>query len=238
MKSVKTSFSSCTTIPYTDVTKDGVIQEKLVPIANEINTDLFLNGIFITTLVSSPHDLRSLAAGYCLAENSIPANQKIRDIIIQNNTVHVMTEPTTTTSLYQSDDFTIRAADVYQYGDVLDSISAAHHQSHGIHEGALICDHTLLAYAEDIGRHNVLDRLRGTVALHHIDVSQAILIFSGRVPQSVITKVHNMDISMLASRAMPSTLGVRLADQYGITLICGLRTDHFRIFTHGERVLI
>jgi FdhD protein len=238
MKPTKTFFSSCTALPYTDVTSAGTIQKGTVPVADEVSTEVFLNGIFTTTLVSSPHDLCSLAAGYCLAENRLPAGQEIRDVIVQNGTAQVVTGPAAATPWHQLQDFTIRAADVYRYGNILDSLSAAHHRSHGIHEGALVQGTTLLAYAEDIGRHNVLDRLRGTAALHHIDVSQALLIFSGRVPQSVIVKAHAMGLSILASRAMPSTLGIRLADQYGMTLLCGLRTDRFRIFTHGERILV
>ena len=89
-----------------------------------------------------------------------------------------------------------------------------------------------------IGRHNVLDRLRGFVELRHIDVSQAVLVFSGRVPQSVIEKVHGLGDRFLASRALPTSLGVSLAEQYQITLACGLRPDSFKIFAHPERVLL
>ena len=94
----------------------------------------------------------------------------------------------------------------------------------------------VLAYAEDIGRHNVLDRLRGIVEDKKIDVSDVMLIFSGRVPQSVISKVHGMGVHLIASRALPSALGLKLANEYGITVVCGLRPDSFRLYTHPERV--
>lgn len=120
----------------------------------------------------------------------------------------------------------------------MDSLSTAHHASHGVHEGALVQGDEVLVYTEDIGRHNVLDRLRGFVELQHIDVSQAVLVFSGRVPQSVIEKVHGLGVRFLASRALPTSLGVSLAEQYQITLACGLRPDSFKIFAHPERVLL
>ena len=69
-----------------------------------------------------------------------------------------------------------------------------------------------------------------------IDVSDVMLIFSGRVPQSVITKVHGMGLHLIASRALSSVLGLELADKFGITVICGLRPDSFRLYTHKERI--
>ena len=47
-----------------------------------------------------------------------------------------------------------------------------------------------------------------------------------------------MGVRFLASRALPTSLGVSLAKQYGITLACGLRPDSFKIFAHPERVLL
>jgi len=35
---------------------------------------------------------------------------------------------------------------------------------------------------------------------------------------------------------LPSALGLKLANEYGITVVCGLRPDSFRLYTHPERV--
>ena len=135
----------------------------------------------------------------------------------------------------------ITANRLCSYGGLLDSLSTAHHASHGVHEGALVQGDEVLIYTEDIGRHNVLDRLRGFVELQHIDVSQAVLVFSGRVPQSVIEKVHGMGVRFLASRALPTSLGVSngqaVRDYPGLRLaarlfqnICPSRTGFAIVF--------
>lgn len=133
--------------------------------------------------------------------------------------------------------WTVTAKEICSYGTLLDSITKAHHISHGVHEGAIVKAGRVVAYAEDVGRHNVLDRLLGIVAKKHIDTTDTLLIFSGRVPDSVIRKVHRIGCPILCSRAMPTELGITLADAYGITLVNKLRPTEFLVFAHPERII-
>lgn len=136
-----------------------------------------------------------------------------------------------------SSHWTVTAKEICSYGTLLDSITKAHHTSHGVHEGAIVKSGHVLAYAEDVGRHNVLDRLLGITAKKHIDTTDTLLIFSGRVPDSVIRKVHRIGCPILCSRAMPTELGITLADAYGITLVNKLRPTEFLVFAHPERII-
>lgn len=204
-------FSSCRDLPYIDYYRKAMPKQQSIAI--EVTTPLYLDGQRISTLISSPEDVDILAAGYCLAEGKAAVPETLPFL-------------------------PITAEQLCAYGNLLDSLSTAHHTSHGVHEGALVQGNEVLIYTEDIGRHNVLDRLRGFVELQHIDVSQAVLVFSGRVPQSVIEKVHGLGVRFLASRALPTSLGVALAEQYQITLACGLQPDSFKLFAHPERVLL
>lgn len=133
--------------------------------------------------------------------------------------------------------WSVTAEEICSYGTLLDSITKAHHISHGVHEGAIVKAGRVLAYAEDVGRHNVLDRLLGIIAKKHIDTTDTLLIFSGRVPDSVIRKVHRIGCPILCSRAMPTELGITLADAYGITLVNKLRPTEFLVFAHPERII-
>lgn len=132
--------------------------------------------------------------------------------------------------------WSVTSEEICSYGTLLDSITKAHHTSHGVHEGAIVKAGRVLAYAEDVGRHNVLDRLLGITAKQHIDTMNTLLIFSGRVPDSVIRKVHRLGCPILCSRAMPTELGITLAETYGITLVNKLRPTEFLVFAHPERI--
>lgn len=229
-------FSSCRELPYIDYYQGAAAKKQ--SIAVEVMTPLYLDGRCISTLISSPEDIDVLAVGYCLAEGKIPAGRKLAGVCLHDGAAWVTTETGTARAAEKPPFVPITAEQLCSYGGLLDSLSTAHHVSHGVHEGALVQGDEVLVYTEDIGRHNVLDRLRGFVELQHIDVSQAVLVFSGRVPQSVIEKVHGLGVRFLASRALPTSLGVSLAEQYQITLACGLRPDSFKIFAHPKRVLL
>lgn len=229
-------FSSCRDLPYIDYYRKAMPKQQSIAI--EVTTPLYLDGQRISTLISSPEDVDILAAGYCLAEGKIPAGRQIVQVSLREGAAWVTTTEEKAAVPETLPFLPITAEQLCAYGNLLDSLSTAHHTSHGVHEGALVQGNEVLIYTEDIGRHNVLDRLRGFVELQHIDVSQAVLVFSGRVPQSVIEKVHGLGVRFLASRALPTSLGVALAEQYQITLACGLRPDSFKIFAHPERVLL
>lgn len=231
-------FSPCSEISYVDYyTKRGK-EEKTAPISQEVMVPVIIDGSERGMLISSPQDIYHLAIGYVLAENLVPTYADIESLVVEGGKVLVKTTAEAHEMPAPPADRlgSVNADVICSYGGLLDSLSAAHHASHGVHEGALVRNGEVLAYAEDIGRHNVLDRLRGIVEDKKIDVSDVMLIFSGRVPQSVISKVHGMGVHLIASRALPSVLGLKLANEYGITVVCGLRPDSFRLYTHPERV--
>ena len=228
-------FASCRDLSYVDYHQGAV--PKTQSIAIEVMTPLYLDGERVSTLISSPEDVDILAAGYCLAEGKVACGRTVSGVGLHDEAVWVTTKEGVIQTPKDEPFTPISAQKLCSYGGLLDSLSTAHHASHGVHEGALVADDKILVYTEDIGRHNVLDRLRGFVELGHIDVSQAVLVFSGRVPQSVIEKVHGLGVRFLASRALPTSLGVALAEKYGITVVCGLRPDSFKVFAHGERIV-
>lgn len=235
-----TLFHNC--IDY----KDGKAEPQRLEISEEIAYSLRVNDKKVATLIASPHDFRSLVIGYCLAEGIVDSRDEIEsvildepkhiaDVTLKNTTSYYETaEPSTTR--HKDVTWTIDATDVCHYGGLLDSITKAHHTTHGVHEGALVKDGEVIAYAEDVGRHNVLDRLFGIIAEKGIDTSDKVLIFSGRVPQSVIKKVDRMGLHMICSRAMPTALGIQIAEKAGITLVNCLRPDSFKVMTHPERI--
>lgn len=216
-------------------------------ISQEVAYKLYIENQLISTLIASPHDFRDLIIGYCLMEGHVEHLEDIATIDMNQETHRIDVRLTHNTQYFhdalptsrptKNTHFTISADEICSYGGLLDSITKAHHTSHGVHEGALVKDGQVIAYAEDVGRHNVLDRLLGIIVTQHIDTSDKILIFSGRVPQSVIKKVHRIGVPVMCSRAMPTALGIALADSYNITLCNVLRPDSFKCMTHKERIL-
>ncbi|OGO28863.1 MAG: formate dehydrogenase family accessory protein FdhD [Chloroflexi bacterium RBG_16_54_11] len=109
-------------------------------------------------------------------------------------------------------------------------------QSGGIHTSALSDGETILVIAEDIGRHNTLDKLAGKCLMGQLPSAKPILLTTGRVSSEMMQKSGRIGARVVISRTSPTSLSVKMAEQMGITLIGYARLARFTIYTHPERV--
>ncbi len=110
-------------------------------------------------------------------------------------------------------------------------------KSGGVHTSALSDGENVLCVAEDIGRHNTLDKLAGRCLREKLAPKRRILLTTGRVSSEMIQKAGRIRASVVISRTSPTSLSVKLAEAMGITLIGYAHRDHFTVYTHKERIL-
>ena len=96
----------------------------------------------------------------------------------------------------------------------------------------------LLVVAEDVGRHNTLDKIRGECLMRDIDTRDRVLLATGRISSEMLTKAAKMGVPLVVSRTSPTWLSVRLAEAWGIA-VCGYtRGRQTNIYAHAERVVL
>ena len=116
-------------------------------------------------------------------------------------------------------------------------LKAEQYRSHGgIHSAAAGDASGLLLYAEDIGRHNTLDRLAGEALFKGIDLTGKMLVTSGRVSTEMVAKAARLGIGLIASRTSPTDKAVDLGEQAGMTMIGYLRGGSMEIYSHPEQL--
>jgi FdhD protein len=94
----------------------------------------------------------------------------------------------------------------------------------------------VLVFAEDIGRHNAVDKVLGRCLLDGIAVADRILVTSGRTSSEILFKAAGSGIPVLISKSAPTDMGVELAQELGITLIGFVRGGGMNVYAGRERI--
>jgi FdhD protein len=133
--------------------------------------------------------------------------------------------------------FSVSAAQVLALVRRFQRKSQIFNRTGGVHSATLCDRRDILAFNEDIGRHNAIDKILGRCILDSLPTANRIVITSGRVSSEIVLKVARMDIPILVSRSAPTDLGVRLANDLGLTLVGFARVDKMNVYTEGWRIV-
>ncbi len=114
------------------------------------------------------------------------------------------------------------------------------HTTGGVHAAALFdTSGSLLALAEDVGRHNAVDKVLGRCWLDGPwHPAGCILFVSGRAGYELVQKAARAGVPMLVAVGAPTSLSVELAERVGLTLIGFARETRFTVYTGRERIEI
>lgn len=104
----------------------------------------------------------------------------------------------------------------------------------GVHSSALSDGQRFIAIAEDIGRHNTIDKLSGQVLLDRLDVRGSLLLTTGRISAEMLQKAAMLQVRVVASRTSPTSESIARAEQAGITLIGYARQGQLLVYSHPE----
>jgi len=233
-----------------------------VPV-RETPVSLTVNGVALATLIASPHDLHFLVAGFLRMQGLVRSAGDLLTLSVCHEsgsaTVRIRGEvpgrimPTLTSGCGAGISFHVPASTgrpvqlpsagpfvppeaLFSAMDALARASEAYRGSGGIHSAGAWDGERLLLFAEDIGRHNTIDRLAGQALLTGIDLSGGILVASGRISSEMAAKAGSLGISVIASRNSPTDLAVRICRELGITLVGYVRGRRFNVYTHPTRI--
>ena len=242
--------------------KNGKLQPAQRAVVEEYPLRLRVNGRELATLICSPHQLNFLLVGFFRLQGFVDSLDDILSLGICQDfglaEVRLKGElperlhPTLTSgcgtgiSYNLPDSLLTPIANKQHFSS--DSLfllmrqlgrqAEQYHNHGGIHSAAIGDEEGMLLYAEDIGRHNTLDRLAGEAWFKRIDLTGKMLVTSGRVSTEMVAKAARLGIGLIASRTSPTDKAVELCRQAGIVLIGYLRGESLEIYSHPQNFRI
>jgi len=108
----------------------------------------------------------------------------------------------------------------------------------GLHAaGVFETNGALVLGAEDVGRHNAVDKLLGRLLMAgRLPLEDSLLVVSGRSSFEIVQKAFLGGLPLIAAVSAPSSLAIELAARSGMTLLGFVRGDRFNVYTHADRV--
>jgi FdhD protein len=112
-------------------------------------------------------------------------------------------------------------------------------QTGGLHVAAIYKgDGSLVALAEDVGRHNAVDKVIGMAALNRVDFGMCFLALSGRISGDVAFKAAKVGLPIVASLSAALSSGITTAEESNVTLAGFVRGKRLNVYTVPERIII
>jgi FdhD protein len=134
-------------------------------------------------------------------------------------------------------DVTFSAAEIESALAALPAAQVLNQETHAVHgAGFWTADEGLVAIAEDVGRHNALDKLIGGLRRQGIAVSRGMILLTSRVSVEMVQKAATAGAPVVVAVSAPTGLALNVAEAAGITLVAVARKDGFEIFTHSQRI--
>ena len=252
--------------PILRVTEQGRSEEEDI-ITAEFALTIILNNQELVTLLCSPTDLNYLAIGFLSSEGLLKSKDEIKKIVVddQRGVARVETEEDKRlesqllfkrlitsgcgkgASFYSDADvknqakvesqIRISAPQVFALVKEFQHRSQVYKTTGGVHSAALCDTKSILVFSEDIGRHNAIDKIFGECMLTDLPTEDRLIITSGRISSEILFKVAKRNIPILISKSAPTNLGVKLAADFGITLIGFARGKRMNVYTDSWRVV-
>lgn len=253
-------------LPVVKITADGRADvEDLV--VKEAPLTIVLDNQELVTMLCLPANLKHLAVGYLLSEGLLKDKEEIRKVIADDQRGIVWVETREGTgidsqilskrlitsgcgrgaSFYSLADaqvgiktdsqFQMSAGDIFTLVDKFQHYSDLYKVTHGVHSAALCDAKNILVFADDIGRHNAIDKVIGECVIKGVPTDNCGLIFSGRISSEMLLKAARSRIPLIISVAAPTNVAIHMASDMGMTVVGMVKGKRMNIYSGAWRIV-
>jgi FdhD protein len=237
-------------------------------VAEEKPLQVFLNRTRYATIFCSPTNLKELAIGHLLSEGVVRSFEEVEEVKLKEDVCRITLKSSVDLekrlkllrlyfrvipsacggrSSYQysgkrpkvKSALTVTAEVVHDAVSDLNSLAKVFRKTGGVHAAAIYrSDGELVAFAEDVGRHNAVDKVIGIGAMGKTDFRECFLALTGRMTGDIVLKAARVGLPVVASLAAAIDSGINVAESARLTLVGFVRGKRMNVYTFPERIVL
>ena len=222
------------------------------PVPSEMALTIYVNGQELVTILCTPAKLNCLVLGYLYSEGIIAGmsdvasmrvceEESLADVRLSKEyalpTRRILTSgcgggvSLTTQGQKVDSSLVVMPTQILPLMMQLRGQAELFRFCGGVHASALSDTKNLLVVAEDIGRHNTLDKIQGECLLRGLSAKDGLLLTTGRLSSEMVLKVAKMGTPIVVSRSSPMEHAISLASDLGITLVAYARGSRLSVYS-------
>ena len=245
---------------------DGAKERMDDRITEEVPFTIYVNDEELLTLLCSPYDLKELTVGFLYSSGLLKSPEAIEKVTIDSRNwagyarlkdkevdSRLLFKRMYTsgcgkgTLFYNAGDLAgrtkiestqaVSSQAILKRMNEFQASSTTYKETGGVHSAAFATPEEIVILKEDIGRHNALDKVIGHAILKGLDLSQLLILTSGRISSEIVLKGHKAGSAFLVSRSAPTDQAIKMARQFHLTLIGFVRGKRMNVYSAEERVV-
>jgi FdhD protein len=240
---------------------DGAFRPYESRLVVEKELPIFVNGQHLATASVVPSMEKEFVVGYLFGQGFVNDTSEIKKlditdkgamaVLVDKNIISARKAKTSyrivsgggrtayfeSTSLFSQihSDLKINRKNIFWAMNTLFENATLYLETEGVHAAALFDgEMNLLRIAEDIGRHNTLDKIIGYALLNNIDCTKTFIASTGRMASEMVTKICRARIPLVATKTAVTHQGLEIGKKYGITIIGFVRDAGSKMHTNME----
>lgn len=208
-------------------------------IVNETALEIRISGELISTAMILATMEKEFVVGHLFSQGVINSADDLASVNIKENVAEVILSKDKRNEI---SDAQVRSDLIVQKENVFDCVRAIlksdiFAETEAVHSaGLFLHGKETVCIAEDLGRHHALDKVIGCGLLRNIDFSRTLAASTGRQPTEMINKCRSAGIPIIATKGVPTTLAIELAEKAGITIAGLVRGDTMIVYSNPARV--
>jgi FdhD protein len=231
--------------------------ESACNVVEEVPLSIFVNGRHFVTAMISPHMREEFILGHLFSERIIRGLSEVESLEIEGNVARAIIRNPMKTLLPRRpivsgcggiasyldesklsmipSDLMIDKEEIFKAMKAI-SLSDVHKATGGVHSVGLFDKNGAVCIAEDIGRHNALDKVVGYSLKKEVDFGRTFAASTGRISSDMAMKCSSVGIPIVVSRGATTSLALKIAERTGLTIVGFVRGKRLNVYTNPQRL--